>query len=88
MFLAVILVPELFRKLRETHRKNSHQVWSKSDGFRTSYEQKTYFKMANNRPCGANNESPRWSWWSWCWFSVVPGVVLVVVDVVASHYVY
>ena len=29
--LAVILVPELFRKLRETPGKNSHQVWSKSE---------------------------------------------------------
>ena len=26
------------------------------------------FKMANNRPWGANNESPGWSWWSWYWF--------------------
>ena len=31
VFLAVILVPELFRKLRETPGKNSHQVWSKSE---------------------------------------------------------
>ena len=41
MFLAVILVPELFRKVRETHTKLSHQFRSKSDGFRTSYDQKT-----------------------------------------------
>ena len=48
-FLAVILVPELFRKLRETHTKHSHQFRSKSDGFRMSYEEKTYFKMTQNR---------------------------------------
>ena len=37
MFLPVILVLELFRKLRVAHRKNAHQVWSKSDRFCTSY---------------------------------------------------
>ena len=31
VFLAVILVPELFKKLRETPRNNFHQVSSKSD---------------------------------------------------------
>ena len=41
LFLLVILVPELFRKLRETPRKNSHRVASKSVGFCTSYVQKT-----------------------------------------------
>ena len=41
LFLLVILVPELFRKVRETHTKHSHQFRSKSDGFRTSYDQKT-----------------------------------------------
>ena len=44
MFLAVILVPELFRKLRETPGKNSHQVWSKSEIGCTSYDQKTKHK--------------------------------------------
>ena len=33
-----------------------------------SKNQKSYFKIANNRPWGANNESPGWSWWSWYWF--------------------
>ena len=40
LFLVVILVPELFRKLRETPGKNSHQVWSKSERSCTSYDQK------------------------------------------------
>ena len=40
-FSAVILVPELFRKLRETPRKNSDQVWSKSVRSCMSYDQKT-----------------------------------------------
>ena len=31
------MVPELFRKLRETPGKNSHQVWSKSEIACTSY---------------------------------------------------
>ena len=31
LFLAVILVPELFKKLRETPGNNFHQVSSKSD---------------------------------------------------------
>ena len=43
--------------------------------------------MANNRPRGANNESPVVLVVLVLVF-VVPGVVLVVVDVVASHYVY
>ena len=34
VFLAVILVPELFKKLRETPGNNFHQVSSKSDKFR------------------------------------------------------
>ena len=41
MFLAVILVPELFRKVRETHTKHSHQVACKTVGLCTSYVQKT-----------------------------------------------
>ena len=47
LFLIVILVPEPFRKVRETHRKNSHQVASKTVGFCTSYVQKikTYKKL-------------------------------------------
>ena len=40
MFLAVILVPELFGKLRETPGKNSHHVWSKSERIGTSSDQK------------------------------------------------
>ena len=48
MFVLVILVPELFRKVRETHTKHSHQFRSKSDGFRMSYEEKTDFKMTQN----------------------------------------
>ena len=47
LFWAVILVPELFRKLRETHRKSSHQVWSKSDWFCTSYEEKKLTFLQN-----------------------------------------
>ena len=42
-FLPVILVPELFRKLRETPGKNSHQVWSKSVRSFMSYDQKPIF---------------------------------------------
>ncbi len=38
-------------------------------------------------PGGASNEY-RWSWWSWYWFFVILGVVLVVIDVMASHYGY
>ena len=34
VFLPVILVPELFKKLRETPGNNFHQVSSKSDKFR------------------------------------------------------
>ena len=34
LFWAVILVPELFQKLRETPGNNFHQVSSKSDKFR------------------------------------------------------
>ena len=41
MFLAVILVPEQFRKVRETHTKHSHQVASKTVGLCASYVQKT-----------------------------------------------
>ena len=41
MFLVVILVPELFRKLWETPGKNSHQVSSKSERSCTSYDQQT-----------------------------------------------
>ena len=42
LFLAVILVPESFRKVRETHNtKHSHQVACKTVGFCTSYVQKT-----------------------------------------------
>ena len=41
MFLAVILVPEPSRKLRETPRKNFHQVASKFERSSTSYDQKT-----------------------------------------------
>ena len=44
MFLAVILVPELSRKMRETPGKNSHQVWSKSEIVCTSYDQKTKYE--------------------------------------------
>ena len=40
-FLAVILIPELFRKLRETPGMHSHQVWSKSEISCTSYDKKT-----------------------------------------------
>ena len=36
-----IMVPELFRKLRETPGKRSHQVSSKSERSSTSYVQKT-----------------------------------------------
>ena len=45
MFLPVPQVPEPVRKLRETHRKNSHQFRSKSEGFCTSYDQKTNFTI-------------------------------------------
>ena len=41
VFLAVILVPELFKKLRETPGNNSHQVSSKSELMGPSYDQKT-----------------------------------------------
>ena len=47
-FLPVILVPELFRKLRETPGKNSHQVWSKSVRSSMSYDQKTKNKVFRN----------------------------------------
>ena len=60
LFLAVILVPELFKKLRETPGNNFHQVSSKSDKFRPWKIRKShikYFKTLNNRPWGANNES-------------------------------
>ena len=40
LFLLVILVPELFRKVRETHTKHSHQVACKTVGLCTSYVQK------------------------------------------------
>ena len=40
-FLPVHQVPEPVRKLRETYRKNVHQVASKSAWFCTSYVQKT-----------------------------------------------
>ena len=40
MFLAVILVPELFRKLRETPGNNFHLVSSKSKRGCSSYDQK------------------------------------------------
>ena len=54
--MAVILVPELFRKLRETPRKQIHQVSSKFELECPSYDKKTYSKTANNRTGGANNE--------------------------------
>ena len=41
MFLPVPQVPEPVRKLRETHRKNSHQFRSKSVRSSMSYDQKT-----------------------------------------------
>ena len=41
MFLPVPQVPEPVRKLRETHRKNSHQFRSKSVRSCKSYDQKT-----------------------------------------------
>ena len=47
-FSIVILVPELFRKLRETPRKNSDQVWSKSVRSCMSYDQKTKKKVFRN----------------------------------------
>ena len=40
-FLAVILAPELFRKLRETPGMHSHQVSSKSETGGPTYDQKT-----------------------------------------------
>ena len=40
-FLPVHQVPEPVRKLRETYRKNFHQVWSKSEIECPSYDQKT-----------------------------------------------
>ena len=85
----MILVPELFRKLRETPGNNFHLVSSKSKRGCPSYDQKmTYSKALNNR--------------TWALITstgvvlvvlvlvfVVPGVVfLVLVDVVACHYVY
>ena len=44
MFLAVILVPELFRKLRETPGNNFHLVSSKSESGCPSYDQKNRAK--------------------------------------------
>ncbi len=44
-FSAVILVPELFRKLRETPGKKSDQVWSKSVRSCMSYDQKTPYDL-------------------------------------------
>ena len=49
MFLVVILVPELFRKLRETPGNNLHLVSSKSKRGRPSYDKKQYSKALNNR---------------------------------------
>ena len=41
VFLAVILVPALFKKLRGTPGINFHQVSSKSELMGPSYDQKT-----------------------------------------------
>ena len=43
MLFSLILVPELFRKVRETPGKNFHQVSSKSERSCTSYDQKIKF---------------------------------------------
>ena len=43
LFLAVILVPELCRKLGGTRGMNFHQVSSRSDCMGPSYDQKTVF---------------------------------------------
>ena len=70
VFLGFLVVFE-FRKVREGAGIHFHQVSSKSDSGRPSYDPKT--EVATLRrliivPGGANNESPGWSWWSWYWF--------------------
>ena len=47
MFLVVILVPELFRKLREAPGIKFHLVWCKSGAGCRSYEEKTK-KLSND----------------------------------------
>ena len=75
MFLVVILVPELSRKLRETPGKNSHQVSSKSKRSCTSYEPKTKNIELNNVFRFV---------FRFVLFSVVMGVVLEQVEAVAK----
>ena len=43
VLFSVILVPELFRKVRETPGKKIHQVSSKSEVLGPSYDQKTVY---------------------------------------------
>ena len=88
MFLPVPQVPEPVRKLRETHRKNSHQFRSKSEGFCRSYDQKRTLRRLIIVQGGLIRSTGVVLVVLVLVF-LVPGVVsLVLVDVVACHYVY